>query len=249
MDLGLTGKVALVLAASKGLGKACAEALANEGAHVVIGARTQHELELAAREIREKSGRQVLAIVDATVREFGRIDILVNNAGGPPFGRFESFDDAQWQAAFELNLLSTVRFTRLVLPHMRKTGSGRIINIVSLSVKSPVEGALLSTSVRMGVIAMAKSLSNELGPDAITVNNVASGYILTDRVRQSGLKARLAQGMSEEEAIGDLTRDIPLGRLGKPEELAALVAFLASEQAGYITGTTIQVDGGAVRSY
>ncbi len=262
MDLGLKGKVALVLAASKGLGKACAEALANEGANVVIGARTQHELELAAREIREKSGRQVLAIpvdvtkpeevkaiVDATVREFGRIDILVNNAGGPPFGRFESFDDAQWQAAFELNLLSTVRFTRLVLPHMRKTGSGRIINIVSLSVKSPVEGALLSTPVRMGVIAMAKSLSNELGPDAITVNNVASGYILTDRVRQSGLKARLAQGMSEEEAMGDLARDIPLGRLGKPEELAALVAFLASEQAGYITGTTIQVDGGAVRSY
>ncbi|HYL44389.1 MAG TPA: SDR family oxidoreductase [Ktedonobacteraceae bacterium] len=173
----------------------------------------------------------------------------MNNAGGPPFGSFETFNDAQWQAAFELNLLSTVRLIRLVLPHMRQEHGGRIINIVSTSVKQPIDGLLLSNTIRLGVVGLAKTLSIELAPDNITVNNVCPGRILTDRLRQgASVQAKIAQGISEAEALSDLAKDIPLGRVGKPEELGALVAFLASQQAAYITGTTIQVDGGLVRA-
>ena len=262
MDLGLHNKVALVLAASKGLGRACAAALAAEGAHVTIGARNEQVLEKTAQEIQRASGSRVLAvptdvtrqenleaIVAATVREFGRIDILVNNAGGPPAGKFDSFGDAQWQAAFELNLLSTVRMIRLVLPHMRKTGSGRIITIVSTSVKQPIDGLLLSNAIRTGVVGLAKTLSVELAPDNITVNNVCPGSILTDRLRQIyRINERVQQGESEKAVLAEMARGIPMGRVGAPEELGALVAFLASQQAAYITGTTIQVDGGLVRS-
>ncbi len=261
MDLGISNKVAVVLAASKGLGRAAAEALAAEGARVIIGSRNQEELEKTAQEISQKTGSQVVGFpVDVTdaaqaesfiakaVQQFGRIDILVNNAGGPPFGLVESFDEAQWQSAFELNLLSTVRMTRLVLPHLKKTGSGRIINIVSMSVKSVLEGSVLSTSIRMGVIGMAKLLADEVGSDQITVNNVCPGMILTDRIRSSGIKKELAAGMTEEEALQKKAKTIPLRRIGKPEELAALIAFLASEKASYITGDTIQVDGGVMRS-
>jgi 3-oxoacyl-[acyl-carrier protein] reductase len=250
VDLQLKGRTALVLAASKGLGKACAMALAVEGADVVIGARNRETLERTAEEIRSAGKGRVLAIpVDVRVPEdaetmlaaaissFGRIDILVNNAGGPPFGAFESFDDAAWQSAFELNLLSAVRWSRLVIPHLKATGSGRIINIVSLSVKTYLANSVLSTSLRMGVAGMAKMLSNELGPFNITVNNVAPGLILTDRLKET-MPAQLAER----------TKDIPLGRIGRPEELAALVAFLASPLAGYISGATIQVDGGSVRA-
>ncbi|HYU76120.1 MAG TPA: SDR family oxidoreductase [Ktedonobacteraceae bacterium] len=262
MDLGLKNKVALVLAASKGLGRASAAALAVEGASVVIGARTGHILEQTAQELRQESGSRVLAIptdvtkaeeikaiIAATVREFKHIDILVNNSGAPPAGTFESFNDEQWQVAFELNLLSTVRLIRLALPHMRKTGSGRIINIVSTSVKQPINNLILSNTIRPGVIGLAKTLSVELAPDHITVNNVCPGRMLTDRILQGeSMRKRIAQGMSEAEALRDLAKEIPLGRLGRPEELGALVAFLASQQAGYITGTTIQVDGGFVQA-
>ncbi len=262
MDLGLKGKVAIVLAASKGLGRASAAALAAEGAHVVIGARNEQALCEAAEQMRHGSGSRVLAvptdvtkpeqlsaIVDAAVREFGRVDILVNNAGGPPPGTFETFNDAQWEAAFELTLLSVVRLIRLVLPHMRKQGSGRIINIVSTSVKQPIDNLLLSNAIRPGVIGLAKSLSIELAPENITINNVCPGRILTDRIRQVyQLDEKKQRGISEEEALKDATREIPMGRIGQPEELGALVAFLASAQAAYITGTTIQVDGGVTRS-
>ncbi len=261
MDLGLQDKVAIVMAASKGLGRACATALAAEGARVTIGARGAQALEKTAQEIQQATRSRVLAvptdvtqaedveaIVTATVREFGRIDILVNNAGGPPAGKFESFGDAQWQAAFELNLLSTVRLVRLVLPHMRKTGSGRIITIVSISVKQPIDGLILSNAIRSGVVGMAKTLSVELAPDNITVNNVCPGRFLTDRFRQVYLNERVQQGASEEAVLKEMAQDVPMGRVGKPEELGALVAFLASQQAAYITGTTIQVDGGLVRS-
>ncbi|HLZ56235.1 MAG TPA: SDR family oxidoreductase [Ktedonosporobacter sp.] len=261
MDLGLKGKVAVVLAASKGLGRASATALATEGASVTIGSRDQQHLARTAQEIQQETGSRVLpvptdvtkaedtaAIIAATIREFGHLDILVNNAGGPPPGNFEHFDDAHWQAAFELNLLSAVRLIRLALPHMRQAGSGRIINIVSTSVKQPIDGLLLSNAIRPGVIGLAKTLSTELAPENITVNNVCPGTFYTDRIREgTRLKHLLAQGMSEEEALRDLARDIPMRRIGKPEELGALVSFLASQQASYITGTTIQVDGGAIR--
>ena len=262
MDLGLRDKVAIVMAASKGIGRACATALATEGARVTIGARGEQVLLKTAQEIQQTTGSRVLAvptdvtkaenmeaIVAATIREFGRIDILVNNAGGPPAGTFESFGDAQWLAAFELNLLSAVRMVRLVLPYMRETGSGRIINIASTSVKQPIAGLLLSNSIRSGVVSMAKTLSVELAPDNITVNNVCPGRILTDRLRQLyHFDERRQQGESEETVLKEMARDVPMGRVGKPEELGALVAFLASQQAAYITGTTIQVDGGLVQS-
>ncbi len=199
MDLGLRGKVAVVLAASKGLGRATADALAAEGADVAIGARNAEALEATAAAIRAAHGHRVLAVpvdvadaaqsaafVEAVVREFGRIDILVNNAGGPPFGSFDAFDDAAWQRAFELNLLSTVRMTRLALPHMPRRGHGRIINVTSMSVKSFLPGSMLSTAVRSAVIGMAKMLADEVGPRGITVNNVAPGLIMTDRLRETG---------------------------------------------------------------
>ena len=260
MDLQLKGKTALVLAASKGLGKACAATLVSEGADIIIGARNAATLEGTATELRTLGKGRVMAVpvdvTDATqvaniistaATTFGKIDILVNNAGGPPFASFESFDDNAWQKAFDLSLLSTVRFCRLVLPHMRKTGSGRIINIISLSVKTYVPNSILSTSMRMGVVGMAKMLATELGPDNITVNNVAPGSILTDRLRQTMVSSG-PNASSFEEVMAQRSKDIPLGRIGKPEELAALVAFLASPLAGYITGTTIQVDGGAIKT-
>lgn len=256
MDLKLTNKVAIVLAASKGLGKAIATALSAEGAKVIIGSRDEKELKKTASAIQQFTGNEVWALpvdvsdavqvetfIDETAKRYGKIDILLNNGGGPPFNKFENFDDTEWQKAFELTLLSFARTSKLVLPHMKKTGSGRIINIVSGSVKSVLGNSVLSTSMRMGVVGMAKLMADELGPYNITVNNVAPGMILTDR-----LKHTLPKGADVETALKEKANNIPLGRIGKPEELAALVTFLASEQASYITGTTIQVDGGASRS-
>jgi len=261
VNLGLTQKSALILAASKGLGKACALALAQEGAAIMIGARDPAQLQQAAAEIRQQTSAQVHAhpvdvtdpqqiqtIFQAAQTALGRVDILVNNAGGPPFGPFEQFDDEQWHKALELNLMSTVRFTRLALPAMKEARWGRIVNIVSLGVKSVLPGSTLSTAGRLGIVGMAKLLADEVASYGVTVNNVASGIILTDRVRQTSLRQRLDRGMDEKSAMEDIAQSIPAKRLGQPSELAALVAFLASEQAGYITGTTIPVDGGIVRS-
>jgi 3-oxoacyl-[acyl-carrier protein] reductase len=255
MDLKLTNKVAIVLAASKGLGKAVATALSAEGAKVIIGSRDENELNKTAKEIHQLTGNEVIAIpvdvsngdqiktlIQKTVETFGRIDILLNNGGGPPFNKFENFDDEAWLKAFELTLLSFARTSRLVLPHMQKTGSGRIINIISGSVKSVLGNSVLSTSMRMGVVGMAKLMADEFGQYNITVNNVAPGMILTDRLKQT-----LPKDIDPDGALKERAKNIPLGRIGKPEELAALVTFLASEQAAYITGTTIQVDGGANR--
>ncbi|HWZ05184.1 MAG TPA: SDR family oxidoreductase [Mucilaginibacter sp.] len=256
MDLKLDNKVAIVLAASKGLGKAIAIALSAEGARVIIGSRDENELLQTAAEISGITGNRVIAIavdvsnaasvsafIETAGATFGYIDILVNNSGGPPFNKFENFDDEAWQQAFNLTLLSFSRTSRQALPYMQKTGSGRIINIISGSVKSVLANSVLSTSMRMGVVGMAKLMADELGPYNITVNNVAPGMILTDR-----LKHTLPKDADPEVALKERAKNIPLGRIGKPEELAALVAFLASEQAAYISGTTIQVDGGANRS-
>jgi len=255
MDLHLTNKVAIVLAASKGLGKAIATTLSAEGAKVIIGSRDMVELTKTAAAITAKTGNEVVAMqvdvsqadaltefIEQASAKFGRIDILLNNAGGPPFDKFENIDDEQWQKAFEQNLMSFARASKLVLPYMQKAGGGRIINIISGSVKSVLNLSVLSTSMRMGVVGMAKMLADEFGPYNITVNNVAPGLILTDRIKHT-----LPKDVDPNLAIKEKAKAIPLGRIGQPEELAALVAFLASEQAAYISGTTIQVDGGASR--
>lgn len=255
MNLHLKHKTALVLAASKGLGRAVATTLAHEGAHVVIGSRDKAELEKAAAEIMAETNNPNVTtmpvdvnkaedlqnIVDGTVKAYGSLDILVNNAGGPPFNKFETFNDDEWLAAFNQNLLSVIRTSRMAIPYMRQAGSGRIINIISASVKSVMANSVLSTSMRMGVVGMTKLLADEVGPYGITVNNVAPGPILTGRIKET-----LPPG-DHEQALKEKTAGIPVGRIGKPEELAALVTFLASEQAAYITGTTIPIDGGSNR--
>lgn len=262
MNLGLTHKVAIVMAASKGLGKGVATVLAQEGANIVIGARDEKTLQETARQIREQTKSKILAIptdvtrlkdlevvVGQTIKEFGKVDILVTNAGGPPTGMFENITDEQWIKAFELTLLSAVRLIRLVIPYMKKTGQGRIINMVSITVKEPIDNLLLSNSIRTSVIGMAKTLSRELASYNITVNNVCPGRFLTDRIKHLyNLEAKMKQGMTQEKVLEEVVKDIPMKRIGTPEEFGALLAFLASQQAGYITGTTIQIDGGLTRS-
>ena len=256
MDLKLNNKVAIVLAASKGLGRAIATTLSAEGAKVIIGSRNADELNKTASEIQQLTGNEVIAIpvdvsqsddrekfITQAAAKFGRIDILLNNAGGPPFDKFENFDEQAWQKAFDLNLLSVAHLSRLALPYLKQSGNGRIINIVSGSVKSVLANSVLSTSMRMGIVGMAKLMADEFGPYNITVNNVAPGLILTDRIKDT-----VPKGADPETALKEKAKSIPLGRIGKPEELAAVVAFLASEQAAYVSGTTISVDGGANRA-
>jgi 3-oxoacyl-[acyl-carrier protein] reductase len=259
MDFGIKGQAAIVAAASKGLGRACAVALAAEGVNVAVFARDQGALSETAAAARAygvqaiaiqadvTQPEQIRQVVDRAADAFGRLDILVCNAGGPPPGTFATINEEQWEQAFHLNLMSMVRLVSTALPHMRKQGGGRIITLVSTSVREPIEGLILSNSIRSGVIGLAKSLSQELGPDHITVNNIITGSIMTDR--QRSLRERTAQqlGITVEEAIKRVEKNIPLGRLGEPDELAALVAFLASRQAAYITGTSIPVDGGVLK--
>jgi 3-oxoacyl-[acyl-carrier protein] reductase len=261
MDLGLKGKVALVAAASRGLGKAVTWEFAREGAHVAICARGEEVLRATALEISVDTGGEVFPVVaDVTKPEdiqqlvfaveehFSQIDILVNNAGGPPTGTFIDFDDEAWEAALQLNLMSTVRLCRAVLPGMQARRWGRIVNITSASVKQPINGLILSSAARSGVVGMAKTLANECAIEGITVNNVCPGYTLTDRVKSLAEERARKEGKTVQKVIENYAADIPARRLGRPEELAALVVFLASERAAYITGTTIQVDGGYVRS-
>lgn len=257
MDLGLKERVAIVAASSRGLGKACALELAREGVHVVICARNAERLAATADEIRTNSGAEVLPLVidltdpaqimhlaNETLRRYGRIDILVTNNGGPPPGYFGELDDETWLHAHQLTLLSAARLIRAVLPAMRAQKWGRIINITSVSVKQPIDNLLLSNVYRLGVVGMAKTLAAQLAADGITINNVAPGYTRTDRVLELAQARALRQGKTVEEILAETTARFPMKRMGEPEELAALVAFLASERASYITGTTIQVDGG-----
>jgi 3-oxoacyl-[acyl-carrier protein] reductase len=247
--------------ASRGIGKAVAFGLAREGCRVAICARDETRLRAAADEIRSATGGDVLAVpcdmavaeeilrfVAATVDAFGRLDIVVNNAGGPPAGPFESHDEAAWDQALRQNFLSVVRTVREALPHLRAAGGGRIINLTSIAVKEPIPGLILSNAARLAVVGLAKTLSRELGPDGITVNNVCPGLTLTDRMRELYGGRAEAAGRSLEEVLAEEAGRIPLGRLAQPEDVAALVIFLASGPARHITGTTIQVDGGSTSS-
>ncbi len=257
MDLGLKGKVALVAGGSMGLGRAAALELSREGAKVAIGALDDPHLKEAAELIRRETGGEVLALtadvsdaeqakafVRNAIARYGTADILVNNAGGPPAADFLDIDETLWEKGFHLNLLSTILMTREVVPVLKAKRWGRIINMTSISVKQPIDGLILSNTIRSGVIGLAKSLSNELAPFNITVNSVCPGYTLTDRVRNLARAIAEKEGTTPEAVIGRWEASIPMKRLGTPEEFAALVAFLASERSGYITGAAIQIDGG-----
>ena len=259
MDLGLKGKCAIVCAASKGLGRASALALAREGASIVMCARRADALVQAAREIGAETGATVLAVpadvgvqadADRLIRtaadSLGGIDVLVTNTGGPPSGPFEGIRDADWYAAIESLLMSVVRLSRGVIPHMRARGGGRIIHITSISVKQPVQGLVLSNALRAAVTGLSKTLSNELASDRILVNCVAPGYTATDRVVELTAAAAQREGIAPEIVQKQTEEKIPMRRMGTPDEFGAAVAFLASDRASYLTGVTLQVDGGYV---
>ncbi|MDB4900157.1 MAG: Polyketide synthase/Fatty acid synthase [Gemmatimonadetes bacterium] len=260
MDLGLTGKVALVAASSRGLGRAVAEELAREGASLVLCARGEAALRETAEAIRATTGRTVLDVVadvadaagrarviEAAMRELGRVDVLVNNSGGPPAGPFESHSAAAWEEAVRQNLVSVVELTRAVLPGMKERRWGRIINVTSIAVKQPVDNLMLSNSVRAAVTGFARTLANEVAPFAITVNNVMPGYTRTQRVIDLAQRNASLRGTSEDAERKLWEGQIPMGRLGEPAEFAAMVAFLASDRASYTTGASIPVDGGWIR--
>ncbi|MBN1290491.1 MAG: SDR family oxidoreductase [Candidatus Latescibacteria bacterium] len=258
MNLGIKGKTAIVCGASQGLGRACAEALASEGVNLVICSRNFDRIFDTARTISQTYGTEVKPVAcdlthpdspEKLVREaagkFDGVDILVNNAGGPPPGTFENCDDDAWEKAFNLTLMSAVRMTRAVLPTMADKGWGRIINLASISVKQPIAGLLLSNSLRSAVVGMAKTLSQEVADKGILINTIATGNFDTERLQSLFESRAKSQGITPKEARAKQEATIPIKRIGKPEELAWLVVFLASERASYITGTTISVDGGA----
>jgi len=258
MDTGLEAKAALVGGASRGIGRAIALALAREGCAVALCARNQEPLDKARDEIRHETGAKTLSLicdmalyddikaaVAAAAEAFGRLDIIVNNAGGPPTGVFETLDESYWQHAIQQNLLSAVRTTREALPHLRRGGSGRIINVASVAVKQPIDGLMLSNATRLGVIGWAKTLSRELAPHGITVNNICPGNIATERLISLIEERAKRQKQSLEEAVSMEESRIPMGFLGEPGDVANLAVFFASDKARYITGTTVQVDGGS----
>ncbi len=261
MDLGIKNHVALVAASSKGLGKATAFCLAKEGAKVMITSRNQEQLAETAKEIRAETGaevdyypadltkaEQIARLIDETVKRFGTIHILINNAGGPPPGDFDQFQDEDWQAAFELNLLSTIRLIRHTLPYMRKQKYGRIVNFTSSSIKEPIPGLILSNTIRTAVVGLAKSLAAELAPDQILINTIAPGRIATDRLASLDQNKAQQLQISVEEVQKQFFAKIPLGRYGEPAEFAKVATFLASQANSYLTGQSILVDGGMVRS-
>ncbi|HEX3505272.1 MAG TPA: SDR family oxidoreductase [Xanthobacteraceae bacterium] len=256
MDLGLQDCKALVVGASKGLGKACAKSLANEGARVFISSRNAQELERAANEFGAagyfaadvSQPQAAKRIVTEAIAALGGLDCLITNAGGPPTAPFEKAGDGDWDIAFNLNLMSAVRLIREALPALKASGRGRIVNLTGYGVKEPMTDLVVSDSVRAGVTVMAKTIASDLAPYGITVNNIAPGPIMTDRLSEI-LSARARQsGLTPDEQFKRLAQTIPLRRMGQPNEIGDLCAYLCSPQAGYLTGQTIVVDGGINRS-
>ena len=258
MDLGMKGRTAIVAAASSGLGKAIAWELAAEGANVVINGRNEESLMEAANEIQSGTGAEVLFIAgdvtnEVDVRElvqkaksrFGRIDIMVTNAGGPPAGFFDDFDAGHYRQALELNLISTINLCRESVPHMRAERWGRIVAITSIAAKQPVENLILSNTARAGVLGFMKTLSQQVAADGITVNTLCPGYHLTERLENLGSLTAQREGITREDVYARWAASTSIKRIGDPKEFAAVAAFLCSERASYVTGTVIQVDGGA----
>jgi len=255
VDLGLKNKRAIVLAASKGLGKAAAESLAKEGCQLAICARNEDQLNQAkqalealgvpvfARPVDVANSEALIQFLQQSNEQMGGVDILVTNAGGPPVKSFEETTEDEWQYWYGVTFMSVVHSIKTVLPYMKQQKWGRIINITSISVKAPVERLIYSNSLRLAVVGLAKTLSIEVGPFNITVNNVAPGYHLTDGLERI-VKKRMEAGEQREDVFASWTQRIPLRRIGQPNDLASLITFLASEQASYLTGATIQVDGG-----
>jgi 3-oxoacyl-[acyl-carrier protein] reductase len=264
MDLGLRDRVAIVGGASEGIGRATAKLLAMEGCRVLMAARREVALESAATMLRNllrnttgtepmlltvpcdmSSQADVKGLIARAAAEFGAIDIIVNNAGGPPLGRFEQHDDEAWRKAIDTNFMSVVWMVREALPYLKRSGQARVINITSTAVKEPIEGLILSNSVRLGTTGLAKTLSKELGPAGITVNSVGPGLTMTDRIRPIIEAQAKAEGRTFDDVRDERARRIPVGRIGEPEDVAAMIVFLASAQARQISGQTILVDGGA----
>jgi 3-oxoacyl-[acyl-carrier protein] reductase len=261
MDLELDGRVALVTAASKGLGRASATQLAAEGAQVMISARGEEQLAKTAAEIAGATGARVeycaadvadpadlARLLDETRSRLGGVDVLVNNAGGPPPGGFDALDDEKWYRAHDLNLMSTVRLVRGVLPHMRERGWGRIVTIASSSIKQPLDNLLLSNTYRVAILGLAKSLALEFAPDGVLVNTVGPGRIDTDRVASLDATRAEKAGLSIDEVRAQAEKAIPLGRYGTAEEFGKVVAFLVSGANTYLTGQNFLVDGGMVKA-
>lgn len=261
MDLGLQGRVAIVGGASRGLGRACALGLAQEGARVAISSRSAEPLEATAREIRSATGAEVLAVpgdlsrladiqtlIQRAVDHFGRLDIVISNSGGPPEGRAMDTSEDSWERAIQMALQFFIRMSREAVPHLKQRSWGRIINILASTVYQPIDNLATSGVTRLGAVAFAKSLADEVGRDNILVNNVAPGFLLTDRMMDLFKTRARETGTDLDAVLQARASTIPLGRFGQPEELANLVTFLASEKNSYVTGTTILVDGGVVRS-
>jgi len=261
MDLGIADRVALVAASSRGLGRAVAAELGREGVRLILCARGEAALKEAQQSIAKETGASVMAVpadlsedgaaaevVRAGIDAFGQIDILVTNAGGPPAGPFEQHDLDVWDAAIRLNFRSALALTYGALPGMKERRWGRILNITSIAVKQPVDNLILSNSVRAAVTGFARTLANEVAPYGVTVNNLLPGYTRTQRVEELAERMAQQQGRTPQEIVGAWESQIPMGRLGSPQEFAALAAFLVSERASYVTGTSIQVDGGWIRS-
>lgn len=260
MDLGLKGKAAAVMAASEGIGRACARALAMEGADVAICGRREDVLRSTAKALADESGRHVVPIVadvsdpldverfvNAAASDLRGLDILVVNAGGPPQGRFEDHSDTAWEAAFNLTVMSAVRGVRAAIPHFRTEGGGSVVAISSTSTRQPLDNLVLSNSLRLSVAGLFKTLAEEYARENIRFNVVLPGSIATERQKERVEILMRDANISREEALARRTKTIPLGRVGEPDDLGAAVAFLASEKASYITGATLQVDGGLVR--